>query len=380
MAESNTFTGNIASVRTTYQTLTSADAFSKGIQWACFTKSPFMRAIGVEAFGVDALTDINKFGTATPTGRLIRYDSGHYGMRGPIFATGPTSFHVGRLGNFTPQLVEGGAEWSYSWHQLVVSEFIPDVDVMDNSAGLIDIKAQKMEGMKQAFVRDINLCILGNASAPDANVMGPSAVQTDLPHMISVTNNATITTGGISKANAYWQNARKAVTSIGGGGEMDRPLVLRRAMLDAKNDLLQNAEATDDYLIVCSQGAYQYYDRLMYADSVQGRNGGAMGTLAKYDSAGIQHFVFDGSPMVWDPAVTVPAGATAGTESFNFIHIPTWGLGIKSDMNFKVTDWEAPRAHDVQQTLVSHIRLRYTPFATAMRTHLTVHNIPANTD
>ena len=143
MAESNTYTGNIDSLRTTYQYLTSQDLFSKDIQWACFNKTPAMQAFGLEAFGVEAVRDLQAFGKATPTGRIIRYDSGIYGIKGSIFETAPTSSHVGRLGNFTPQLTEGGDEWAYSWHRMIQAGFIPDVDVMDNTKGLIPIKVQK---------------------------------------------------------------------------------------------------------------------------------------------------------------------------------------------------------------------------------------------
>ena len=227
MAESNSYTGTVTSLRSTYQYLTTADSFSKYVQWACFTKNPFMKALGVEAFGVEAVQDLQAFGKATPTGRVITYGGG-YAFSGSIFASTPTPYHVGRLGNFNPELVEGGDEYKYSWHRLVTNEFIPDVDVQDNESGrLIDIKVQKMEGMKQKYVESINYAILGNSSAPDYGSMGPDAVYNSLPYLISVTQDKT--TGAIATTNSYWQNQYKALTSIGGGGEMDRPLLLRRA-------------------------------------------------------------------------------------------------------------------------------------------------------
>ncbi len=383
MVESNTFTGTIDTIRTNYQELTSRDIFSAIVQWAAYNKSSFTKAIGVEAFGVEAVTDLQAFGVAQPTGRILRFDSGRYGIRGPIFATTPTSFHVGRLGNFTPELVEGGDEWAYSWHRLIAAEFIPDVDVQDNSQGLIDIKAQKMEGMKQSIVRDFNLVILGNASAPDTGVLGPSRVFSDLPHLISFGQTRVV--GGIDKSsNTFWNNGTKAIANIGGGGEMDRPLTLRRSMLDALNDQQTFAEATNDYLMLGTQGAYQTWDRLMYADAIQGRLGG-FGSTQKYDAAGIRNFAIDGNPFIWDPAVTTPddsAGSTvtAGTETIYGIHIPTFHISIRSEENFLVTPWEMPREHDVQRTLVSQIRLRYTPMVSGMRAHFVAYNIPANTD
>jgi len=383
MAESNTYVGVVSTsdvlTHDTYQQLTSEVARSKDVQWAAFKKSPFMSAIGLEAFGVEAMTDLDRFITAKPSGRIIRYDKGKFGISGQIFASAPTAFHVGRMGTFNPELVEGGDEWAYAWHRLVEAEFIPDVDVQDNSAGTIDIKLQKESGMKQKYVESINYCLLGNSSAPDTGTMGPDSVYSDLPNLISVTQTRTV--GGISKSgNTYWNNGYKAVTSVGGGGELDRPLLLRRSMNNALNDQLQYAEAGKDYLVITTQGAHEYYDRLMYADSLKSGNSAAFGSLAKYDAAGIQHFAFDGCPMVWDPAVTVPYGATASTEAFYFVHIPSYFISLRKEENFLFTGWEQPREHDNQRTLVAQIRTRYTPGVTAMRPHTVVYNLPASPD
>jgi len=397
MAEQNTYTGNVGYPqyttamaqgpglrRGTYQALTSTELISKSVQWACFTKSPFLSVIGVEAFGVEAMRDLQVFGNARPNGRIIEYVGGKYAASGQVFATTPTSHHVGRLGNFTPELVEGGDEWAYSWHRLVQSEFIPDVDVQDNSRGLIDIKAQKMSGMKQKIVQDLNYCLLGHSSGPDYSSLGPSAVFSDLPNLISVDQTRTVC-GIAASAGSYWQNQYGAITSIGGGGEMNRPLTLRRKLKKIHNDALKLAESgrTDDYFIVTSQGGWQYYDRLAYADSIQAGQKGAVGTVAKYDAAGIPNFAFNGAGMIWDGSWTVPyadSAVTAGTEGFYGIHIPSYKLSIRSEENFVVDGWEAPRAHDMKRTLVAQIRLRYTPAVIARRPHFVAYNVPACPD
>lgn len=387
MAESNTFTGVTSGVqfRDNYQQLTSADAFSKSVMFAIFNKTPFLKAIGLEAFGVEAVTDLDAFGSAQPTGRMIRFDSGRYATAGAVWETAPSTKFVGRLGNFGPQLTEGGDEWIYSWHRLISAQFIPDVDVQDNGSGrLFDIKALKMEAMKQAYVRDFNLVLLGNSSAPDAGVLGPSAVNHDLTKLIAVTQsgvvggiNRSVSTGGIS----YWQNGVKDFSGgIGGGGEFDRPIILRRGLLDAMNDQLTFAEASNDFLMLASQGAWQIYDRLSYADAHIGGKGGAFGTNQKYDAAGIPNFSFNGNPMVWDPAVTVPNGATGSTESIYAIHIPTFWISLRTEENFLLLPWEDPRNHDLHRTLVSQLLTRFTPMITAMRPHFVAYDIPAAGD
>jgi len=113
---------------------------------------------------------------------------------------------------------------------------------------------------------------------------------------------------------------------------------------------------------------------------VQSGAGGAFGTLQKYDAAGIQHKAFEGQPLVWDPAVTVPYGASASTECIYGIHIPTFFISIRSEENFKASDWEEPREHDPYKALVASIKLRSTPMVTAMRPQWVVYDMVACPD
>lgn len=378
MAESNTFVGVTSGVmdRGTYQKLTSAQMFSKDVQWACFNKTPFMQAVGLEAYGVEAVKDLQAFGSAKPTGRIIRLDNGVHSFSGSIFETCGTSFHVGRFGSYTPELVEGGDQYAYSYHELVNTQFIPENDIDDNGKGDIDIKIQKMAGMKQAFVRDINYCFLGNSSAPDAGTMGPSSVYSDLPNLISVTQSRLV--GGITKSSdTYWGNGAKEIASVGSSGDMDRPITLRRSMMAQANDQAVYAETSMDYLHLCTQGFWQYYDRLMYADTVET---GKFPVSQKYDMAGIQHKIFNGGPLLWDPAVTIPWGATGSTEACYGIHIPTFGIAIRTEKNFQFKGWEPPRQHDDPKSHVATLDTRYTPFVTAMRSHWVAYDIPASPD
>lgn len=391
MAESNTFTGQPSgvNVRTSFQLLTSKQAITAGYLWACFGATPFLQAIGVEAFGVPSMDNPDAFGMALAesmqgdqNGRLVRFDEGHTAVEGTVFATTGTTNHVGRLGSFTPSLVEGGDAWIYSWHRLIGSRFIPDVDVQDNGPDrYVDIKALRAEELKQSVVRDFSYCVLGSSSAPDTGVLGPSAVLSDLPNLISVTQGATAVGGILKNASAggisFWTNGVKAITDIGGGGEMDRPLILRRSMQKGLNDRMKYAEASPFYLLLATQGAWQYYDRLFYADAVMAGNSAVFGLKQKYDAAGIDHMCFRKFPMVWDPNVTVPLGATGSTESIYGIHLPTFAISLRKEEAFKQTDWEEPREHDQQRTLVLQNRTRYTPMVTGRRGHVVFYNMPA---
>ena len=378
MAESNTFVGVTSTFRDTYQKRTSQDKFSKSVQWAAYQKSPFLMACGVEGFGVEAMKDLQAFGSAKPTGRMVRVDSGVYALRGIVQATTGTSFHTGRMGSMTAQLNEGGAEWGYSWHQLNRAEYIPVTDVEDNGNGLIDIMVEKEERMKMDIVRDFSYAVLGSSSAPDYGVMGPSAVYHDIPNLISVTQTRTI--GQIAATNTYWQNGVKAITSIGGGGNMDRPITLRRSWKKIHNDQMKFAEGDGKYLFLATQGAWQYYDRLMYADMVESKNAAVFGTVDKYDAAGIEHYAFGTNPVIWDPNTQVPYGATASTEAIYGINTANFYLAIRGEQNFNFSGWEKPRVHDQYKTLNAALTVRYTPMLLSRRVHYVNYNIPACAD
>lgn len=379
MGETNSFTGNVTSLRTTHQYLTSTDAFSKSIKFACFTKTPLLKVLGVEGFGAENMTNVDRFASAK-AGGMIREMSGVYACAGSIFNSYPTSQLVGRMTAVNPQLVEGGTEWKYSWHQMVNSIFIPVNDVQDNGKGLIDIKIKNMMAMKQQYVTDLSNTLLGNSAAPSYGVMGPSVVYSDIPNLISVTQDRTV--GCIPTAsNTFWQNGRRAITSIGGGGEMDRPLLLRRAWLKALNDQMKLGEASapSDYLYVATQGAWQYFDRMAYADAIE-TGKGDFGVSRRYDPVGVQAFAFNGGAVVWDPSISIPYGATAATEAIYGIHKPSFFLSIRSEENFKMTDWEQPRAHDQFKTLISTLSTRFTLGTDNRRAHYVLYNIPQNAD
>ena len=194
------------------------------------------------------------------------------------------------------------------------------------------------------------------------------------------------TVGGISQAvtaddgasTTYWAPQRKEIASIGGGGEMDRPITLRRSMNAVFNTASALAEGDMNYLLVCTPGAWQTWDRLVYADA-QNRDG-ALGRKGNYDAAGIEHVTFRSQPMVSDPACVTPNGATASTEAIYGIHIPSYAISFHSEEGPTFDGWEPARAHDQQRTDVLQFRMRYTPIIRKMRPHLLGYNIPANAD
>jgi len=372
--DGTTFTGNVTSLRTTYPLLTNKDVYEAQIKFACFTKNNLTRVIGAEAFGVESLKNPEVFSGAKPTGRIIRYDSGGSQVTGPVFTEGGSAFYVGRMGSHSPHLTEGGDEWAYSWHDLNAVEYAPTTDVEDNGAGHIDILMHKQQAMQNTLVNEFNYALLGNSSGASYGVLGPSAVYSDLPNLVSVTQDRTV--GAVEATNSYWQNQRKQLTSIGGGGPFDYPMLLYRALQDVFLDTLQLGEATNagDYMLLTTQGGYQLFDRLQFGD---GRQTGSFTFSNKYDPAGVKTFAFMGAPIIWDPAVVTPYGATStSTEAFYGLHIPSYSVSIRKEANFAFKDWERPRNHDQYKTLVAHVRVRFTPMVTARRPHFVLYDIP----
>ena len=376
-----TYEGVPITDRSTYQKLTSAEIYIPRIRFACWTKTPFTRAVAAEGYGVESLQSLEQFHNATPTGRIIRMDSGKYQITGSIFNNSATTYHSGRMTRRNPQLIEGGAQFAYAWHQLNAVAYAPVIDVDDNAGGPIDILMHKMQVIQNQLVQDFNYALLGHASGPDYGTLGPSAVYSDLPNLISVTQTTGRDIGGIDRAETYWINGYTAITSVGGGHELDRPINLRRKMLKRSNTQMTYGESTgpQDYMILTTQGGHQYYDRLSYADALT-TGKGDFSISTRYDAAGVQAQAFNGAPMIWDPAVTVPIGATASTEAFYGIHIPNFLIGIRKEHNFKWSGWEMPRQHDEYDTMVGAVSVRYTPGVVNRRPHWVCYNIPSCPD
>ena len=385
MADGTTWSGVVTGVdmRDTHQKLTTDQQFSSKLMWAVFNKQAFYRAMGLEAFGVDAVQNLDVFGAAVFGGskpqRMISFDKGN-SMSFPINATAGSSFHTNRNGSYTPEYVAGGDQSLWAWHRLNTARTIPEMDIMDNETKtLINLKTMRFQEATNVHVRDLALGILGSSSAPDYGTDGPNALKSDIPNLISVTQSSG-TVGGIAlSGNTFWQNQLKQITSIGGGGDMDRPVTLRRGMLAIDNDAREFAESAQRFLMLCNQGFWQTYDRLMYADSKE--NGGVMYKGKAYDAAGIQHKVFNGSPMMWDTNATAPVGASASTDFCYGIDVDNFYLSLHASCAFRLFDgWEDPRVHDQYRGHQLLISTRYTPYVTSRRTHYVIYDVPQNTD
>ena len=378
--ETQAGTVSSAMYRNDFERLVSKGVIETTLEWGIWKFSPFMTAMGIQAFGANAMSDFSAFGKRSKSGGILERNPGLY-VEGQIFETANTLYHAGRFASHTPEFTEGGDNWAYAHVRLAGGVFIPDMDLQDNrGAGkIIDMKTLKMAQLQSTVARDFNYILLGNSSAPSGGI---ADVNADLGSWLAVTN---ATVGGISQAataadgsTTYWQPQRKAITSPGGGGPLDRPIILRRSMMKLHNDASALAEGSNNYLFLCTQGAWQTWDRLRYADAQE--RDGALGKKSEYDAAGVEHIVFRNNPMTWDPAAPTPTGATTSTEAIYGIHMPSYGLSLHSEEGFTLDGWEPPRAHDTQRTDVLQFRVRYTPIIRRMRPHEVAYNIPANAD
>ncbi len=377
-----TMDGTVSSAvyRSTFEKLVTKGIIDTAIQWGIWTHSPFLMSLGITAFGANSIGNFEAFGKRTANGSVLKRTGGNY-VEGSIFETAATLQHVGRNGSFTPEFKEGGDNYAYAYTRLMGAEFIPDTDIQDNAGAgkIIDLKTYRSQMLIKTIARDLNYVLLGNSSAPDHDAKGCTLMKSSLDHWLGVTD---ATVGGIIRSataadgsTTYWKPQLKEIASVGGGGPFDRPIPLRRGMMKVYNDASALAEGMNQYLLLCTQGAWQYWDRLFYADAQE--RDGALGKLGTYDTAGVEHKVFRSQPMIWDPSTPVPTGATGSTEAIYGIHLPSYNVHFHTEEGLTLEGWEAPRVHDQFRTEVLQFRLRYTPVITNLRPSFLAYNMPA---
>ncbi|HUT59436.1 MAG TPA: phage major capsid protein [Phycisphaerae bacterium] len=342
-----------------------------------FSQYPFLKSLGLAAFGKKAMLGETSFGDVTKSsGKGITFNQGGYQFEFPIMTSAPSSYHVGYFDNINPQHNDPGNGGAYSWDRFVVPVMIPEEFMLDNvgSARLMNRFKTEMELAQRTAMRDLSYIILGHASAPTGAPEG-------LSQLVSVTQTAVATgsPGGLSPADySWWNNQAVSCTSVGGGGEVDRPLQLIRSMEKLMLTCRNLSGASNDQTLVGTAGAWQYYGRARYAD--QTANGVPALRNSSYDAIDVDHLVFAGRPFIYDAAVTGPIGATASTESIYFLDYSEFGVNFKANEYFKVEGWEAPRAHDNQRFYQMNIWYRLVPYVTNRRIQGVLYSIPANSD
>ena len=380
--EPSVYTGTAGQWRTTSKLLwNTAEAWlDKNFRPTAFYQTPFLKALGVTAFGQANIIKGGGIGNLGPkkkgTGKGIKFVPPCAQFTAPYHYDTAGGTHVGRMGTINPEYLTPSMGSVYAWKRIFWSIFLPEELVMDNKGTnrLQNIMENEFNLTKMSAATDINNAILGNASAPTSSPDG-------LPYLISVTQptSGTHTPGGIYPGtDTEWANQYRACTAVGGGGEMDRPIALLRKLQALFIDVRELGGSSDAQLGIATRGAYQYLLRAAYADTTAQGNAGLRN--AAYNAASIDHIVIDGSPMIYDHAATVPTGATASTECIYLADLREMGLAVHNGEFFRVEPWEAPRAHDNQRYFQTNIWLRYTPFVTWRDIQGVLYNIPANPD
>ena len=337
-----------------------------------FTATPFLKSLALAAYGTKAVIGETSFGDVMKTsGKGIQIDKGGYQFEFPLMTAAPSMSVVGRMGNVNPQFIDPAKTGAYACKRCVTPIFIPEEHILDNVG-----KAQLMSRMetqtklaKSSTIRDISYVLLGHSSAPTG------ATTVGLNYLVSHTQGSS-TIGGIAKSNSWWQNQLKTCTSVGGGGDLDRPLQFTRSMESLLLSIRAKSGSTNEQTLVGTRGAWQYYARSAYADKH-----GTQGVSHKeYYDAGIDNLSFAGRPFIYDGNVQVPLGATASTEAIYFLDYNELGINIKENEYFRVEGPEAPRAHDNQRYYQLNLWIRFVPFCTNRRVQGVMYNIPANPD
>lgn len=334
------------------------------------TSTNLLKAFSLAAFGKPAILGNVDFGNVTSTtGKGIRFGES-FQFSGPLATSGMTATYVDPLGNINPQLWDGMTGWAYVWKRFCIPMQIPVELVQDNQSKnqLLDLLKTNMTLGQAAAINTVLTGFLGSSSAPSNSPTG-------LCDLVDVTQTATV--GAISPStHATWKNVKVSCTTVGGGGELDRPLALLRKIQGMRVKVKSAASATQDRLYVGTPGAYQYVLRAAYADNIA--NAGLRNP--DYDAAGITHIVIEGSPLIYDTYVTAPTGATASTEALFDLDLNSIGIAFHKKEYFKVQGWEEPRAHDRQQYVQGNLWARWTPWCSNRRDHAVMYDLPANPD
>ena len=372
-SEPTVYTGTAVPMNVTTLLTHTTQKYIPKLRMSAFSATPFLRMLALQAWGSKAALGDARYGNVTKTsGKGIVFNQGGYQTSSAFFTTSTSGSLVGRMAEINPTFLQPGSSVAYSWVRYVLSLGIPEEFIKDNvgSARLLDRLKTDLKIGQASAVTDLSYMALGHSSAPTGSPFG-------LTKLVSVTQSSAVNPGGIDPSSVTaWANCFTPVTSVGGGGELDRPLSLLRKMESFRIRLRSFAESSGDYVLVGTPGAFQYYLRAAYADGVANQG---LRNQGMYDSS-IDHAVFGGSPFMYDGNVTVPEGATASTDAIYFLDLNELGLNIKANEYFEQEGWTAPATKDRQRFYQANLWLRMVPFVTLRRIQGVLYNLPANPD
>lgn len=370
--EPGIYTGTATTTKSESLLIHTLPHFLPKFRMAAFSATPLLRLLALKAFGKPAALGDAKYGNIRKTtGKGIVFNNGGFQEEFAIFDSTISGSTLGLMGNVNPQSISPGRSGAYSWVRFLWSVYIPEEVVKDNVGDAILFKVIKtrVEIAQASAIKDVSAVTHGASTAPAGSPHG-------LNYLVSVTQGDIV---GNLNSSTYtsWADQYYPVTSVGGGGEGDRPIALLRKMTAFDIYMSSFAESADaDPVLLGTPGAYQYYLRAAYADGVmnQGLRAGDV-----YD-AFPESAVFNGKPFIFDDGVQVPYGATASTEAIYRLDLSTLGLNIKANEYFDLEGPVAPQAKDKQRFYQFNIWLRMTPWTVARRQQSVLYNIPANAD
>ena len=340
--------------------------FSRMFAEAVFDETAVLKALGARAW--NGKGDVGN--SAKSSGRGIVFGNG-FQFSGKMAVTAPAATRLTKGGTVQAAERDDWTGWAYDWERLMVTLGIPEEDIQDNSGGsrLASLLNDELQLGKMGMANSINQVFLGNASAPT----GLTTI--GLNYLVSVTQTGSI--GGISRTNAYWKNWQKALVDVGGGGDIDKPLALKRALEGAILGTSGYASVSGPDLLIATEGAYLTTARMSERlDGIADTNK----VEKKFYDIGIPHMLVHGRPMVYDKDVTVPWGGTASKDCIYGINTKVTGLSFKSQEYFRVEKWMPPNARSTQRTYRSNVFCRCMPYCKDRRANFVIYNMTANSE
>jgi len=340
--------------------------FSRMFAEMVFNSTPVLKAMGVRAWnGTDNFGNVQK-----TSGKGVVFGDG-FQFSGKLAVSAPSATVLSKGGTVQAAERDDWEGWAYDWVRLMVTLGIPEEDIQDNtgSARLASLLADEFRLGNMGMIEAVSQVFLGGTSAPT----GATAI--GLPYLVSKTDNAI---GGItaSATRTWWRPWDKDLTDVGGGGDYDKPIALKRALEGAIVGTTGFASASGPDLLISNAGAYLTLARL--SERLEGLISTTQVEKKFYD-AGIPHMMVNGRPMVFDNAAVTTNGGTAGDFIYG-IDTGVTGISFKRQEYFRVEKWMPPNARSSQRTYRSNIFTRMTPYVKDRRANFIIHGMTANTE
>jgi len=153
-------------------------------------------------------------------------------LEGTVLKELPEAIGAGPTGRVEPVYLDPATRFRYAWKNIYVPFKIPGIDIRKNKGPnkIVDIIGLSLDAVQAGMVQALGGTSLGLWGAV-ANDEGNQAALTSLLNLVKSSNNATGTTGNLSRTNSWWRNSTGTTITDFSANGIQR---WREAMFNAK--------------------------------------------------------------------------------------------------------------------------------------------------